>query len=263
MTGGRAYSRVQHVTKRAKANGNSKETSSDRQREPTERERAAIEAIKSHEMANPPLRVRVSADGLLIGVSEHPFNLELLRDSVGGWDRNFFNGLIKQSVDVASQDQQVDEEKLNFMLAVIIGFKPKDQQESMLAAQMAAIHWETMICAKRLANAHGIEERESAERALNRLARTYPMQMEALKRYRSGGEQKVTVQHVSVSGGQAIVGNVTQAPKASSHQEGAAKSKALTPPMDSPMSIIEDKKERAVLPRRSKAKKEAKKEAKK
>jgi len=37
------------------------------------------------------------------------------------------------------------------------------------------------------------------------------MQMEALKRYRTGGEQKVTVQHVSVSeGGQAIVGNVTQ-----------------------------------------------------
>lgn len=36
--------------------------------------------------------------------------------------------------------------------------------------------------------------------------------MEALKRYRSGGEQKVTVQHVSVNeGGQAIVGNVTQA----------------------------------------------------
>ena len=35
--------------------------------------------------------------------------------------------------------------------------------------------------------------------------------MEALKRYRTGGEQKVTVQHVSVSeGGQAIVGNVTQ-----------------------------------------------------
>ena len=31
------------------------------------------------------------------------------------------------------------------------------------------------------------------------------------KRYRTGGEQKVTVQHVSVSeGGRAIVGNVTQ-----------------------------------------------------
>jgi hypothetical protein len=34
--------------------------------------------------------------------------------------------------------------------------------------------------------------------------------METLKRYRTGGEQKVTVQHVNVNdGGQAIVGNVT------------------------------------------------------
>ena len=35
------------------------------------------------------------------------------------------------------------------------------------------------------------------------------MQMEALKKYRTGGEQKVTVEHVSVNaGGQAIIGNV-------------------------------------------------------
>ena len=35
------------------------------------------------------------------------------------------------------------------------------------------------------------------------------MQMEALKKYRTGGEQKVTVEHVTVnSGGQAIVGNI-------------------------------------------------------
>ena len=36
------------------------------------------------------------------------------------------------------------------------------------------------------------------------------VQMEALKRYRTGGEQWVTVQHVTVNeGGQAIVGAVT------------------------------------------------------
>jgi hypothetical protein len=128
---------------------------------------------------------------------------------------------------------------------------------------MAAVHLAIMSFGQRLANAQIIGEGESAERAVNRLTRTFATQMEALRRYRSGGEQKVTVQHVSVSGGQAIVGNVTQAPKASSHQEGAATSKALTPPVDSPMPIIDDKKERAVLPSRSKATKEAKKEAKK
>jgi hypothetical protein len=34
--------------------------------------------------------------------------------------------------------------------------------------------------------------------------------METLKRYRTGGEQKVTVQHVTVNeGGQAVVGNLS------------------------------------------------------
>ena len=47
--------------------------------------------------------------------------------------------------------------------------------------------------------------------ALNKLARTYAMQMETFKRYRTGGQQKVVVEHVTVNeGGQAIVGAVTQ-----------------------------------------------------
>jgi hypothetical protein len=40
---------------------------------------------------------------------------------------------------------------------------------------------------------------------------TLEAEMEAFKRYRTGGEQKVTVKHVTVNeGGKAIVGNVTQ-----------------------------------------------------
>ena len=46
--------------------------------------------------------------------------------------------------------------------------------------------------------------------AFNKLARTFTTQMEALKRYRTGGQQKMTVEHVTVNdGGQAIVGNVS------------------------------------------------------
>ena len=106
--------------------------------------------------------------------------------------------------------------------------KPKDQLEAMLAAQMVAIHMATMTFARRLAHVDTVQQQDSAERALNKLARTYAMQMETFKRYRTGGEQKVTVQHVSVSeGGQAIVGNVTQPDgrhrpgKARDHDAGA------------------------------------------
>ena len=59
-------------------------------------------------------------------------------------------------------------------------------------------------------------------RALGRLARTFPAQMEALNRYRSKSEPAVTVQNVSIQdGGKAIVGNVTHTNMVVSDQSGA------------------------------------------
>ena len=96
------------------------------------------------------------------------------------------------------------------MLSVIKGVEPRDQVEAMLAAQMAAVHSATMTFARRLAHVDNIQQQDSAERAFNKLARTFAAQVEALKNYRSKGEQKMIVQHVHVAeGGQAIVGNVS------------------------------------------------------
>jgi hypothetical protein len=68
-----------------------------------------------------------------------------------------------------------------------------------------------MRCAHHLAEAEDPAQRDSAARALGRLARTFPAQIEALNRYRSHGEPAITVQNVSVGdGGNAIVGNVMQ-----------------------------------------------------
>ena len=45
----------------------------------------------------------------------------------------------------------------------------------------------------------------------NKMLRTFIAQVEAVKKYRTGGHQKVTVEHVHVNeGGQAIVGTVNQ-----------------------------------------------------
>ena len=111
-------------------------------------------------------------------------------------------------------------------LSVIKGVKPKDQLEAMLAAQMAVTHGLTMTFARRLNHVQDIQQQDSAERAFNKLARTFTTQMEALKRYQTGGDKKVTVQQVSVSeGGQAIVGNVTR-----SVRETAPDKAATSPP---------------------------------
>jgi hypothetical protein len=96
-----------------------------------------------------------------------------------------------------------------------------------------------MTLAGRLAQVENIPQQDSAERAFNKLTRTFATQMEALKRYRTGGEQKVTVQHVSVSeGGQAIVGNVTQAPREAARDKAANSPPALPNAQKSPMPIL-------------------------
>ncbi len=135
----------------------------------------------------------------------------LLQHACATTSGNFMNGLLSGLGDAVSKGSTTNETRLNFALAVIDGIKPKDQIETMLAAQIAAIYLATMKMARRLGNAENIPQQDSAERALNKLARTFTAQLEALKRYRSTGEQKVTVQHVTVNeGGQAIVGTVEQ-----------------------------------------------------
>jgi hypothetical protein len=68
----------------------------------------------------------------------------------------------------------------------------------MLAAQMAAVHVASMTFARRSAHVENIPQQDSAERAFNKLTRTFAAQMSALKDYRSKGEQKMPVQHVHV-----------------------------------------------------------------
>jgi hypothetical protein len=97
------------------------------------------------------------------------------------------------------------------------GIQPRDQVEGMLAAQMAAVH------RARLELARAYHSRTAWSAPATSLARTFASQMQALKRYRTGGEQKLTVQNVSVNdGGQAIVGNVTQAPREAVRGRAAA-----------------------------------------
>jgi hypothetical protein len=81
------------------------------------------------------------------------------------------------------------------------------------------------------------------------------MQMEALKRYRNGAEQKVTLQHVSVAeGGQAIVGNVTQAPR-EREKTGAPPPPARDNTNVVPMPTPDKSKDHDPLPVRRKANK--------
>jgi hypothetical protein len=211
--------------------------------EPTEREKTALDRYRAQKATAPAAPRMKVIDGKKKVTPDHPDRPiadALLKEALGTVSDDFLSGLISQLVNAGSHGRQIDEDALNFMLSVVKGIKPKDQLEAMLAAQIAAIHMATMTFARRLAHVETIAHQDSAERALNKLARTYAMQMEALRRYRTGGEQKVTVQHVSVNeGGQAIVGNVNQAASGTALEKPVTTTPALTDARQQPMPIIE------------------------
>jgi hypothetical protein len=204
----------------------------------TAAERAAIQKYLARDAAKPSVGFKISKKGseLQIGF-DHPDELigqALVMDVLASADRNFLHGIASQLANANRDGEDVDERGLNFMLSVIKGIEPKDQLEAMLAAQMAAVHVASMTFARQLAHVENIPQQDSAERAFNKLTRTFAMQMEALKRYRSGAEQRVTLQNVSVAkGGQAIVGDVTQAPR-----ENAPEKAATVPPPPTDTNVV-------------------------
>lgn len=152
-------------------------------------------ALKFHERDDRVLEVECSGD------------LKRLVGATG--NVQVANGLFTQIAALGSYGKQVDEDASNFALGFVDSMTPKDAAELLLVTQMAATHQATMMLARRLNHVENIPQQDAAERALNKLARTFTAQMDTLKRYRSKGQQTVRVERVTVhDGGQAIVGQV-------------------------------------------------------
>jgi hypothetical protein len=198
-----------------------------------EEDKRARKAIEGEE-AFP--RIKVDKMGRSISV-DHPNYVtayKLLAEALGSTSKDFVDGLVCQLAEAT----RLSENEVNFALSVISKSKPIDQIEAMLAAQMAITHMASMKLAGRLASAETLPQADSAERAFNKLTRTYTDQMQALKRYRTGGEQKVTVQHVSVNDyAQAVIGNVVPGCSGSA-REPASTPLALSDARQAPMAVI-------------------------
>jgi hypothetical protein len=94
--------------------------------------------------------------------------------------------------------------------AIFAELEPRDAAEAMLIAQMTATHALMTALAGRAMDQTNYQARESQERSMTRLSRTYLAQMDTLKKYRAKAQQTVRVERVTVNeGGQAVVGDVT------------------------------------------------------
>lgn len=173
-------------------------------------EELAIAGRFAKKQKHPKARVKVEGTGICYDHEEPAIGQLAVMEAIGAIDGDFLSPFISQLVNVASSGQAPQENQINFMLSVIKGIEPQDQIETMLGAQMAAIHMATMTAARQFNHIETLEQKQVAEKTLNKLARTFTTQMAALKKYRTGGEQKVKVEHVHVhEGGQAVVGDVS------------------------------------------------------
>ena len=168
-------------------------------------------AVAEAEPTKTVVALALSADGVTIDHPDLAQGERLMAGVLGVADRDAMYGMLRQLLKAGVRGGQPDAATFSFMISMVEGIKPRDAIEAMLVTQMVSVHVLAMRCAHYLADADHLDQQESASRALGRLNRIFPAQIEALNRHRCKGEPGITVQNVSVGdGGKAIVGNVTQ-----------------------------------------------------
>lgn len=126
------------------------------------------------------------------------------------WNQMLCNQVISSGWFRENMPADEEGDRRTAILAFLAGVKPADVVEGMMAAQLYASHAAAMDCYRRaMIPGQTIEAKETLLTLSAKLTKANATQVEALKKYRGNGQQKVTVEHVHVyQGGQAIVGNV-------------------------------------------------------
>ena len=171
------------------------------------------------------------------------FDFDLLSEALGSEDPDFIWGLVMQLSHASTRFH--DGQGLSFMLSAIENIHPRDCIEAMLGAQIAALNMTIMNYVDELARLdHTLQaQQEMALQAVNKLSRTFATLVGALKHYRTGGEQKLTVRHV--------IGTVTQAPCDVLSEKTSNATPALTDGRQTAMEIVGERKRKPVPQRRS------------
>jgi len=149
----------------------------------------------------------------------HEVALAKMTEALGTADLELQNYLLTQAMEtcfgfVTSERLRDEYQALcsNRVMALLHGIQPQDKIEGMLAVQMVGVHNVVAELLKRvmLIGQSDIGKQLNINQAV-KMMRFFVAQMETLKKYRTGGQQKMTVENVHVNaGGQAIVGTVNQ-----------------------------------------------------
>jgi hypothetical protein len=118
----------------------------------------------------------------------------------------------KGTVSSEGQDNKAIITATNRAMAILNGIQPQNEIEAMLVVQMIGVHNMAMAALGRgILKDQTFAGRQANADQATKMLRTFAVQMEALQKYRTGGQQKTIVENVNVNeGGQAIVGTVNQ-----------------------------------------------------
>jgi hypothetical protein len=124
------------------------------------------------------------------------------------WNNILANQTIRTLWFFENSDAEEIRRQRHAAVDALVGIKPGDELEGMIAAQLIAAHNAAMECYRRaMIGEQTFEGRRDNLAQANKLSRTYATLVEALNRHCGKGQQKVTVEHVHVhAGGQAVVG---------------------------------------------------------
>ena len=192
-------------------------------REYTDKEKTRIARYEERAKKKPIEFKSVKSDSNEINVAfkdpDEPLLKVKLSEAFGTADRDIWGHLLEQIVQtfggVFSADSRNDKlyiNAANTAMSILGGIEPQDELEAMLAVQMISVHniaMKTMGAA--ILGGQTFEGRQANMNHAAKMLNTFVAQLEAFKKYRTGGQQKMIVEHVHVNeGGQAIVGTVNQ-----------------------------------------------------
>lgn len=130
----------------------------------------------------------------------------------GSHDADAYDYLVNQlirSVNPNAVGHQILD-TVNKAMPLLKAIAPKDELEGMLAVQMIGVHAMSMeMMSRAMLSDQTIDGVNFNVNRVTKLTRTFIAQMDALNKHRGKGQQKITVEHVTVNeGGQAVVGTV-------------------------------------------------------
>ncbi len=195
-----------------------KDTKDLAQKEYTDEEKARLAKHKERKKVMPVKFKAVEGNSVAVQDLDDPLIAVKMFEALGTADFDLQAHLLEQITrtfkGVASENDQDKEAyvvALNRAMAILSGIQPQDELEAMLATQMIGVHNMAMNYMGKATRTDRVDFMSTYMNGATKSLRTFVAQMEALKKYRSGGQQKIVVEHVNVSeGGQAIVGVVNQ-----------------------------------------------------